>query len=279
MKRLYDQYEVSRIVGVSPARVRLWERQGLIPSREKRRGRLAFDFRGLVALRTVKKLRSQGVSLGRIKKCAERLRRLLPDSPQPLAEARVSLVQEQLILGRGRRRLTPEGQLLLDFGPGPAPGPRALPPEAYEALFFQALEDEEAGRWDAARRKYELILAALPEHVDALVNLGNILHLSAGDTRAAALYLKALGIEPQHVEANYNLANLLEDRGELQSAIAYYRRALCGDPDFAPAHFNLAVAWERLGDRAQARVHWRRYLALEPEGLGADFIRQRLEEE
>jgi len=279
MKRLYDQHEVSRIVGVSPARVRHWERQGLIPSRAKRRGRLAFDFRGLVALRTVKKLRSQGVSLGKIRKCVERVRRFLPDSQQPLAEVRVSIFQEQLVLSRNRFRLTPEGQLLLDFSPAPAPVPRALPPEAYDSLFFQALEDEEEGRWAAARRKYELILAALPEHVDALVNLGNVLHLSGADTRAAALYLKALGLEPQHVEANYNLANLLEDRGELQSAVAYYRRALCGDPDFAPAHFNLAVVWERLGDRVQARVHWRRYLDLEPEGVGADFIRQRLKEE
>ena len=279
MKRLYDQHEVSSIVGISPARVRHWERQGFIPSREKRRGRLAFDFRGLVALRTVKKLRSQGVSLGKIRTCVERLRRILPDSPQPLAEARISLFKEQIVLGKDRLKLTPEGQLLLDFAPARAPAARALPPEAYDSLFFQALEDEEAGRWSAARRKYELILAALPEHVDVLVNLGNLLHLSGGDTRAAALYLKALGIEPQHVEANYNLANLLEDRGELQSAIAYYRRALSGDPDFAPAHFNLAVVWERLGDRAQARVHWRRYLDLEPEGVGADFIRKRLEEE
>jgi tetratricopeptide (TPR) repeat protein len=278
MKRLYDQREVSRIVGLSPARIRAWERQGLIPPREKRRGRPAFDFRGLVALRTVKQLRQQGVSLRKIRKCVERLKMVLPDSQQPLSEVRVSIFKEQIVLGKDRLRLTTEGQLLLDFAPG-APSAVPLPPEAYEPLFFQALEDEEAGRWEEARRKYELLLAALPEHVDAMVNLGNILHLSGADTRAAAFYLQALGLEPQHVEANYNLANLLEDRGDLENAVVFYRRALRADPDFAPAHFNLAVVWDEVGDRAQARAHWQRYLDLEPDGLGAEFIRRRLEEE
>jgi len=279
VKKIFDAREVSRIVGLTLARIRSWERQGLIPPREKRRGRLAFDFRGLVALRTVKQLRQQGVSLGKIKKCVERLRRVMPESPQPLSEVRISIFKEQIVLGKDRLRVTPEGQLLLDFAAAAAPLPTPLPPEAYEPLFFQALEDEEEGRWEAARQKYELILTALPEHVDAMVNLGNILHLSGADTRAAALYLQALGLQPHHVEANYNLANLLENRGDLENAIVFYRRALTGDPDFAPAHFNLAVVWEAVGDRGQARFHWRRYLDLEPDGVGADFIRKRLEEE
>ena len=47
--------------------------------------------------------------------------------------------------------------------------------EASDELFFQALEDEDAGRLSEAREKYERLLAMTPDHVDALVNLGTIL--------------------------------------------------------------------------------------------------------
>ena len=66
----------------------------------------------------------------------------------------------------------------------------------------------------------------MPEHVDALVNLGNLLYLSGVETAAAARYLQALGLNPDHVEGNYNLANLLEGRGELASAAIFYQKAI-----------------------------------------------------
>ncbi len=69
-----------------------------------------------MAFRTVRELRRQGVSLGRIKKCVEKLRQLVPGLKQPLAEVRVSLHGKRLILGKSRMRFTPEGQRSLDFG-------------------------------------------------------------------------------------------------------------------------------------------------------------------
>ena len=150
--------------------------------------------------------------------------------------------------------------------------------DTYEDLFFQALEDEEAGRLSEARQKYETILAAVPEHVDALVNLGNLLYLSGAETAAAARYLQALGLNPDHVEGNYNLANLLEGRGELASAAIFYQKAIQVDCEFADAHFNLAMVLEGIGDLSGAKVHWKRYLELNPASQWADYVRRRLEE-
>ena len=39
-----------------------------------------------------------------------------------------------------------------------------------------------------ARKKYETILAAVPDHVDAMVNLGNLLYLSGSENAAATCY-------------------------------------------------------------------------------------------
>ncbi len=277
MKKLYDQREISRLLGISEGRVRYWDRQGLIPHQEKSRGALWFDFQALVAFRTVRELRRQGISLGQIRKCVEKLRQLMPELKQPLAEVRLSIQRDRIILGKNRVRFTPEGQLCLDFG-GSENRPVPMPVENYEELFFLALEDEEAGRLDEAQRKYETILAAVPDHVDAMVNLGNLLYLSGSDKAAATCYLRALSLNPDHVEGNYNLASLLEGRGELASAAIFYQKAIQGDPDFADAHFNLAMVLEGIGDLPGARSHWQRYLELNPASEWTDYIKRRLEE-
>lgn len=277
MKKLYDQKEVSRLTGISESQIRYWDRQGLITHLEKDRGRLWFDFQSLVAFRTVKDLRQRGVSLHKIRKCVEKLRRIMPGLKQPLSEVRISLVQDQLILGKNRRRFTPEGQLFMDFTREESASVTPAT-EACEELFFQALEDEDAGRLSEAREKYEKILTSAPDHVDALVNLGTILYLLGSETTAASRYLQALAINPDHVEGNYNLANLLEGQGEMDAAVLFYKKAVQADPEFADAHFNLAMVLEALGNAGRARDHWRRYLELDPESKWVDFIKRRLDE-
>jgi tetratricopeptide (TPR) repeat protein len=277
VKQLYDQREVARLTGISQSRIRYWERRGLITPRARERGRLWFDFQSLVAFRTVRDLRRQGVSLHKIRHCVAKLRRLMPGLKHPLAEVRISLVENQLILGKNRRRFTPEGQLFIDFA-GVERAPVTPTPEAHEELFFLALEDEDAGRLSEAREKYEKVLAAVPDHVDALVNLGTILFLAGLEAEAASRYLQALAINPEHAEANYNLANLMEGKGEMDAAVLFYQKAIQCQPDFADAHFNLAMALEAMGNATRAREHWRRYLELEPASQWAEFIKHRLDE-
>lgn len=277
MKKLYDQREVSKLTGISESQIRYWDRQGLITHLEKERGRLWFDFQSLVAFRTVRDLRRQGVSLRKIRRCVEKLRKIMPGLRQPLSEVRISLVQDQLVLGKNRRRFTPEGQLFMDFA-GEEIAKVTPATEACEELFFQALEDEDAGRLSEAREKYEKILATTPDHVDALVNLGTLLFLSDAETAAASRYLQALAINPDHVEGNYNLANLLEGQGELDAAVLFYKKAIQAEPEFADAHFNLAMVLEALGNAAQAREYWQRYLELDPESKWVEFIKRRLDE-
>ena len=278
MKKLYEPREISRLLGISESQVRYWDRKGLIPHLEKSRGIPWFDFQALVAFRTVRELRRQGISLHKIRKCVDKLRQMMPGLKQPLAEVRISLHRDQIVLGRNRLKFTPEGQRCLDFDHWENDKPISLPAEAYEDLFFQALEDEEAGNLCDARQKYETILAAIPEHVDAMVNLGNILYLTGSETAAAARYLQALGCNPDHVEGNYNLANLLEGRGELASAAIFYQKAIHCDPEFADAHFNLAMVLEGIGDLSGARVHWKHYLDLNPASQWADYVKRRLDQ-
>jgi len=277
LKKLFDQREIAKLLGISESRVRRWERQGLVPGLKKTGGTLWFDFQALVAFRTVRQLRGQGLSLGKIGKCVAKMRRLMPGLKQPLSEVRISLHRHQVVLARDRLKFTPEGQRLIDFGGSENPA-IPLARRDYDDLFALALEDEEAGRLDEAREKYETLLAGRPDHADAMVNLGNLLYLAGAETAAAARYLQALGLNPHHVEGNYNLANLLEGRGELARAAIFYRKALHGDPEFADGHFNLAMVLEGIGDLSGARSHWQRFLSLNPTSQWAGFVRNRLKE-
>lgn len=276
MTKEYLVKDVSRLLGISAGRLRRWARLGLVACRRRPRQGLAFDFQGLVALRTVKRLRSHGVSLRRIKKCVDTLKRLHPDLYEPLAQARIQ-DEPSLVMAQKSRRFTPEGQLILNFD-GEKTEHLTLPEEQVGRLFLMALEKENLGEWEGAQKLYNLILAIKPDDPDALVNLGNILYRLGFPEGAAAHYAKALEGDPRHPEANYNLGNLLEEQGNLEEAASLYRRALKKEPYFPEACFNLARVLERLGDQTGARELWGRYLDMDPQGDWAVYIKRRLQD-
>ncbi|MEW6440975.1 MAG: tetratricopeptide repeat protein [bacterium] len=291
MKNLYDQKEVSRLIGISESQIRYWVRAGVVPPAETRDEFLSFDFQGLVAFRAIKTLRDQGASARKLKQLVQQLKASLPEVAQPLVQLRITLDGREIVIGRNSVRVTPEGQMLLDFDkPSEASRPalsatRPVEPVSklgampLDDLFFQALELEERGEWGQARAKYEELLSMRPDHQDGLVNLGSLLYRRGEPEEAERLYRKALRLNPDHVEANYNLANLLGERGRLEDAVLFYAKALHEDADFADAHFNLAETLEKIGDKGLARLHWGKYLALVPEGDGAAFARSRIEGE
>jgi tetratricopeptide (TPR) repeat protein len=278
MKNVYDQREVSAIVGISESQIRYWDRVGLVGHIEKKGRLLCFDFKGLVAFRTVKVMLDRGFSTRKIRKWIEQLKRMMPEVEQPLTELRIEVQGGGIVIGKDNLRFTPEGQLLIGFEKGGGET-FPLPVDASEELFFQALESEEEENWEGAQKKYEAALAIRPDYPDALVNLGNIRHHLGDIESAEACYRSALRVDPDHVEANYNFANVLEEKGRLDDAILFYFKSIHEDPDFADAHFNLGRVLERGGDLAQARKHWRIYLHLDPTSEWADYLRRRLDEE
>lgn len=278
MKKLFDQRQVSKLAGISESQVRYWDSVRLIPHVERQKGKLFFDFQGLVAFRTVKALLDRGASLRKIRKCLAKMRHLLPDLEQPLSEVRVAIWGEEIIFGKGNQTFTPEGQLLIKFEAAGEAVPQAQADPA-EELFFQGLAGEQQGEWDQAREKYEAALELKPDYPDVLVNLGNLLHRHGLSPAAEWSYRRALFINPDHPEANYNLANLLEEREDLENAMLFYRKAIHEDQEFADAHFNLGRVLKKRGDLPGARKHWRQYLLLDPESQWAAHIRKWLGEE
>jgi tetratricopeptide (TPR) repeat protein len=277
VKQLYDHREVTRISGISEHQMRYWDKIGLVSAVKKEKGRLLYDFKALIALRTIRGLLDRGVSIRTIRRSIPKLKQLLPQIENPLTELRIDIQGKRIIICRNDTEFTPEGQLQIRFKDvRTAKAPTNV--GSFEDSFFKALASEEEGDFSEALAQYAALLEVQPDHPDVLVNVGNIKRCRGNPAAAEQFYRRALRVDSDHVEANYNLANILEDRGEVENAILFYIKTVYEDPEFADAHFNLARILEKAGEKATAKKHWRIYLELNPDSQWADFIRERLEQ-
>ena len=103
-----------------------------------------------------------------------------------------------------------------------------------------------------ARDAYERALHLDPNHTDAHINLGRLLHEMRAPAAAEKHYRAALAMDPHHPIAAFNLGVALEDLGRTADAIDAYERAIAVDPQNADAHYNLAGLYEKRGDKADA---------------------------
>jgi tetratricopeptide (TPR) repeat protein len=245
----------------------------LRPSRGRRR-EFRFAFQDVVLLRTAKGLLDAGVSARRVRRALALLRQQLPHG-RPLAALRITAEAGEVVVRSGRDTWEPAtGQQVLDFeiaelAARAAPLARRsarearareaeLAAEDWFALGFELEAADPAEARDAYRRTLELD----PQHVDAHLNLGRILHELGQVAAAEQHYRKALALRPEDPTALFNLGVALEDGGRLAEALAVYQRAVAADPAFADAYFNLAGVYEKLGQKAAALGQLKTYRKL-----------------
>jgi Tfp pilus assembly protein PilF len=239
---MHSTAEVSRILGMSEARVRELVRAGLCQAVRRGRGSLAAQ---------------------------------LP-ADRSLSGLRIYADGQQVAVRDGDTAWHPEtGQTVLDFGvrdiaasverdrsrrATPAASPQDGPEQA-RAEFERALELEEVDL-NAAREAYQRALLFDAGHADACVNLGRLVHEAGDAKRAAELYARALERSEDDPIVHFNLGLALEDSQGPEEAARHYRRALELAPDFADAHFNLAKLCEQLERPMDALRHYSAYKRL-----------------
>ena len=148
----------------------------------------------------------------------------------------------------------------------PIPASKPIP-----EVLRQAFSLHQAGRLQEALGLYRDVLAARPNHPDAL-NLGGIATFQLGDANQGLKLLRAaIAHKPDHVDAHNNLGNVLKASGKLEEAEAAYRRALDIKPDYADAHFNLGILLEEVGKLDDAEAAYRGALEVKPDFAEALF--------
>jgi tetratricopeptide (TPR) repeat protein len=284
---LFTRAEVSRLLGVSSARLSSLDRTGVVSPSGRRRGRRAYTFTDLIAMRTAQGLLEQRVRLRDVTRAIAALRKSLPNVARPLVELKIASDGKRVIVYSGDGAYEPvTGQMLLDLQVSTLRDDvvRLLRPTAgkdrartaYELYLHASQLDEDPATMDDAEALYAQALELDPWLSIAYTNLGNIRFRRHQVAEAEALYRKALTIDPRQPEAQYNLGYVMLERGEAHLAVPLFRGAIESDPKFADAYFNLAMAFEQLGEPPKARPYWKSYIDLEPEGTWTEIARRHL---
>ncbi|MBI1338016.1 MAG: tetratricopeptide repeat protein [Phycisphaera sp.] len=120
------------------------------------------------------------------------------------------------------------------------------------------------GRPTEAVRVFERGIELDARHAGVHVGMGNALHALGRIEEAAQSVTRALEIDPTLTIAHNNLGNLHAARGDMSQAEACYRRALELDSHFCDALNNLAGVLVELDRRSDAIGVYRRLLELNP---------------
>jgi tetratricopeptide (TPR) repeat protein len=164
--------------------------------------------------------------------------------------------------------------------------------------FDAARQNHRQGRMAEAEKLYRQVLAADPNHVDALHMLGvlayqtgrpqaatdligqaialhgdnAIFHNNIGEAfrylgrldDAMAHFAKATNLDPDAAEGHMNLGIVLMQQSRLDEAIGKYQHALDLRPNYAEARLNLGVARMEQGKFEDAAGQFRQALSLNP---------------
>jgi tetratricopeptide (TPR) repeat protein len=114
-------------------------------------------------------------------------------------------------------------------------------------LVDHAIKHHEAGRLDDAERLYAQVLAADPQHADALHLLGVIACQTGRPALAVERIIKAIRINGSAAYYHSNLSNALILLGRFDDAAVACRKAIALEPNFAQAHANLGTALAKAG--------------------------------
>src|SRR5262249_5814958 len=288
---LWSFVDASQIFGLAEARLRYWAQTGFVGPSVRQKGRLYYNFQDLLSLKTAVALLDAGISVQRVRKNLDALRRRLPEIDRPLAQLRVCSDGDELVVLADDAAFEPaSGQLVLSFAvrqladrvaelaPLPTAPVTVSPPandpvaETAWGCFQAGVAALDAGDDGAAEHLFRRALALDGALAAAWTNVGHVLERRSERAAAREAYDRALALDPDQPEARTNLANLLAAAGDLDLAIAEYRRAL-PNPD---ATYNLGLALLRAGDDAEGLAMLRRYVEHDPHSEWSERARQLL---
>jgi tetratricopeptide (TPR) repeat protein len=284
---VFTRGEIVRLIGLSDARLRTLDRSGVVSPSAKKKGRRAYDFSDLIALRAAKSLFDHKVRLRDVTRAISALKDELPKIKSPLHELRIVSDGRRVIVQSELGKYEPiSGQMMLDLEVRdlrddivrvlrPNAG-RERTKRAYELYLKASQLDEEPSTMDEAVGLYEQAIKLDPWLSIAYTNLGNIAFRRQQVDHAEEHYRRALEVDKNQPEAQYNLGYLMLERGLPEISIEYFLGAIEADPQFSDAYFNLAMAYEQSGYPDKARPLWQSYIALEPHGTWTEIARRHL---
>ncbi len=139
------------------------------------------------------------------------------------------------------------------------------------ALLTAALDAHRSGKLAEAAELYQQILAAEPQHVDALHLMGVLANQHGKPELAIDLIGRAIAVKPGATAFHNNLGNAFKARGDVAEAEKSYRKAIVLDSRNADAHLNLGVLMEGQSRFEEARDAYERALKHGSDSIAAQI--------
>lgn len=227
---MYSSRQVAELLALPIAQIREYARAGFVSPLRTSTGAYRFDFQDLVLLRTAVRLAHDHLSHNKVRAAFRQLRAQLPPD-RALTEIDVAAVGGQLMVQDGDTLWNAEsGQVHLNFAVQRRP--TLISPLVQQNA--DDLPDEES--------------AAVPTGLGAAHNCYTYACEiePTNPLEAISSYREALRLDPNHADAHINLGRLLHDAGNAKDAATHYRAALRARPNSTTAAFNLGVALDDL---------------------------------
>jgi predicted O-linked N-acetylglucosamine transferase (SPINDLY family) len=133
-----------------------------------------------------------------------------------------------------------------------------------EAAMQKAIAYHQSNEREKAEDIYRQILAAYPDHPDALQLSGVAAYQRGEYDEAVRLINKAIHIKPADPSYYSNLGVTLKSQDKLDEAIAAFQKALELNPDYPEASFNLGLSFQGQGKTDEAITYYQKALSLNP---------------
>lgn len=269
----FSTREVAEVLDLPTSTILSWTRSGLLTPERGSKGAYVFSFQDIVLLRAAKELLDSEVPARRVRTALAALRHQLPVG-RPLSAVHISAIGDRVLVRDDSAVWEPDsGQFTIDFlvaDVAEAAEPiarRVVADQAGDAGmsaddWYDTALDLEAITPESAIHAYREALTREPDHADAHVNLGRLLHERGDLVEAERHYRAASAADAEGGRARYNLGVVLEDLDRAEEAVLAYRDAIRVDEGLATAHFNLSRLCEARGDAAEALSHLATYKRL-----------------
>jgi tetratricopeptide (TPR) repeat protein len=281
VEQQFTRSEVERMTGATRQQLEYWSRLRLLRPRS-RWGERFFNFTDLVAVEALRRLTTQRVPAHRLSRVVQALERQLGRAAGPLSSLRISVAGDEVVVrepGPDGRPIEPlTGQFVMDFETAPLQSKvRSLGSRTAEEWFELAMTLDGTPETQAeAADAYRQAIQAVPEWIEAHINLGTALFHLGRLKESRDAFRAAVEIDRRHALAHFNLGCICDRLGDLDQAIHEFRCALASAPEMAEAHLNLALVCEKSHRKADSSRHLAAYLRYDPHGRWAEFARARL---
>ena len=140
----------------------------------------------------------------------------------------------------------------------------AAQPNHTEALQLLGTLQYHGGKPAEALAAINRVVALRPKSADAQFSRGTILQSMGRLAPALTSFDKALALDPRHISALFNRGVTLSALRRFEDAVASFDRVTALAPDYAEAHFACGCALFELGQFAEAVASYDRAVALNP---------------